>query len=122
MVAVSDDTLRDTLSDYSDPRECADRLIELALRGALEGGQFVLYYQPKLELNTGRVSGVDQLLLGAAAGGDVGVGADPLADRPVRLQDGGGPDAHRDVHAVVAAQAVLEFVEAARLHRALPDA
>ncbi len=30
---VSDDTLRDTLCDYADPRECADRLIELALRG-----------------------------------------------------------------------------------------
>jgi PPM family protein phosphatase len=30
---VSDDTLRDTLLDYADPRECADRLIELALRG-----------------------------------------------------------------------------------------
>ncbi|MDQ4118045.1 MAG: protein phosphatase 2C domain-containing protein [Actinomycetota bacterium] len=30
---VSDDTLRDTLVDYADPRECADRLIELALRG-----------------------------------------------------------------------------------------
>ncbi len=30
---VSDETLQDTLVDYSDPRECADRLIELALRG-----------------------------------------------------------------------------------------
>ena len=30
---VSDETLRDTLLDYADPRECADRLIELALRG-----------------------------------------------------------------------------------------
>ena len=36
--------------------------LELALRGALEGGQFVLHYQPKLELNTGRVSGVEALL------------------------------------------------------------
>ena len=36
--------------------------LELALRSALEGGQFVLYYQPKLELNTGRVSGVEALL------------------------------------------------------------
>ncbi|MEW6759447.1 MAG: EAL domain-containing protein [Pseudomonadota bacterium] len=36
--------------------------LELALRGALEDGQFVLYYQPKLELNTGRVSGVEALL------------------------------------------------------------
>ncbi|MBQ5946253.1 EAL domain-containing protein [Massilia sp. ST3] len=36
--------------------------LELALRGALEGGQFVLHYQPKLELNTGRISGVEALL------------------------------------------------------------
>ncbi|UVW28346.1 EAL domain-containing protein [Massilia sp. H6] len=36
--------------------------LELALRGALEDQQFVLYYQPKLELNTGRVSGVEALL------------------------------------------------------------
>jgi diguanylate cyclase (GGDEF)-like protein/PAS domain S-box-containing protein len=36
--------------------------LELALRAALEGGQLVLYYQPKLELNTGRVSGVEALL------------------------------------------------------------
>ncbi|MGE0298691.1 PP2C family protein-serine/threonine phosphatase [Pseudonocardia sp.] len=30
---VSDETLRDTLSSYADPRACADRMIELALRG-----------------------------------------------------------------------------------------
>ncbi|HAV36001.1 MAG TPA: diguanylate cyclase [Massilia sp.] len=36
--------------------------LEVALRGALEGGEFVLHYQPKLELNTGRVSGVEALL------------------------------------------------------------
>jgi diguanylate cyclase (GGDEF)-like protein len=36
--------------------------LELALRSALEGNQFVLYYQPKLELNTGRISGVEALL------------------------------------------------------------
>lgn len=30
---VSDETLADTLSAYRDPRECADRMIELALRG-----------------------------------------------------------------------------------------
>ncbi|GEL16417.1 PP2C family protein-serine/threonine phosphatase [Pseudonocardia asaccharolytica] len=30
---VSDETLAETLRTYSDPRECADRLIELALRG-----------------------------------------------------------------------------------------
>ncbi len=30
---VSEDTIADTLSDVADPRECADRLIELALRG-----------------------------------------------------------------------------------------
>jgi diguanylate cyclase (GGDEF)-like protein/PAS domain S-box-containing protein len=36
--------------------------LELALRGALEGGQFALHYQPKMDLNTGRVSGVEALL------------------------------------------------------------
>jgi diguanylate cyclase (GGDEF)-like protein/PAS domain S-box-containing protein len=36
--------------------------LELALRGALEGGQFALHYQPKLELATGRISGVEALL------------------------------------------------------------
>jgi PPM family protein phosphatase len=30
---VSDETLAETLSTYRDPRECADRMIELALRG-----------------------------------------------------------------------------------------
>lgn len=30
---VSDETLADTLAAYRDPRECADRMIELALRG-----------------------------------------------------------------------------------------
>jgi diguanylate cyclase (GGDEF)-like protein/PAS domain S-box-containing protein len=36
--------------------------LELALRGALDGGQFELHYQPKLDLNTGRISGVEALL------------------------------------------------------------
>ena len=36
--------------------------LEVALRGALEGSQFVLHYQPKLELSTGRVCGVEALL------------------------------------------------------------
>jgi diguanylate cyclase (GGDEF)-like protein/PAS domain S-box-containing protein len=36
--------------------------LELALRGALEDNQFVLHYQPKMDLNTGRVSGVEALL------------------------------------------------------------
>jgi diguanylate cyclase (GGDEF)-like protein/PAS domain S-box-containing protein len=36
--------------------------LEVALRGALDGGQFVLHYQPKLELSTGRVCGVEALL------------------------------------------------------------
>jgi protein phosphatase len=30
---VSDETLAQTLAEYTDPRECADRLIDLALRG-----------------------------------------------------------------------------------------
>jgi len=36
--------------------------LELALRGALEDGQFVLHYQPKMELNTGRIAGTEALL------------------------------------------------------------
>ncbi|MGX4643369.1 EAL domain-containing protein [Massilia sp. SYSU DXS3249] len=36
--------------------------LEVALRGALDGSQFVLHYQPKLELSTGRVCGVEALL------------------------------------------------------------
>jgi diguanylate cyclase (GGDEF)-like protein/PAS domain S-box-containing protein len=36
--------------------------LEIALRGALDNGQFELHYQPKLDLNTGRVSGVEALL------------------------------------------------------------
>jgi EAL domain-containing protein (putative c-di-GMP-specific phosphodiesterase class I)/ActR/RegA family two-component response regulator len=36
--------------------------LELALRGAIDGEQFELHYQPKLDLNTGRVSGVEALL------------------------------------------------------------
>jgi diguanylate cyclase (GGDEF)-like protein/PAS domain S-box-containing protein len=36
--------------------------LELALRAALEGGQFELHYQPKMDLNTNRVSGVEALL------------------------------------------------------------
>jgi diguanylate cyclase (GGDEF)-like protein/PAS domain S-box-containing protein len=36
--------------------------LELALRSALDEGQFELHYQPKLDLNTGRVSGVEALL------------------------------------------------------------
>ncbi|WP_312512826.1 EAL domain-containing protein [Massilia sp.] len=36
--------------------------LELALRSALEDNQFVLHYQPKLELNTGRIAGAEALL------------------------------------------------------------
>jgi diguanylate cyclase (GGDEF)-like protein/PAS domain S-box-containing protein len=36
--------------------------LELALRAAIDGEQFELHYQPKLDLNTGRVSGVEALL------------------------------------------------------------
>ncbi|MBC7859936.1 MAG: EAL domain-containing protein [Burkholderiaceae bacterium] len=36
--------------------------LENALRGALEGGQFELYYQPKVDLRSGRIGGVEALL------------------------------------------------------------
>jgi len=36
--------------------------LELALRGALEDAQFVLHFQPKMELNTGRIAGTEALL------------------------------------------------------------
>ena len=40
-----------------------DRLaMEAALRAALTRDEFVLYYQPKVQLNSGRVSGVEALL------------------------------------------------------------
>ena len=36
--------------------------LELALRRALDNAEFELYYQPKLNVNTGRISGVEALL------------------------------------------------------------
>jgi diguanylate cyclase (GGDEF)-like protein/PAS domain S-box-containing protein len=36
--------------------------LELALRRALEQSEFVLYYQPKVHLHTGRITGVEALL------------------------------------------------------------
>jgi diguanylate cyclase (GGDEF)-like protein/PAS domain S-box-containing protein len=36
--------------------------LELALRSAIDGDQFELHYQPKLDLNTGRVTGAEALL------------------------------------------------------------
>jgi diguanylate cyclase (GGDEF)-like protein/PAS domain S-box-containing protein len=36
--------------------------LELALRRALEQNEFMLYYQPKLDLSTGRISGAEALL------------------------------------------------------------
>jgi diguanylate cyclase (GGDEF)-like protein/PAS domain S-box-containing protein len=36
--------------------------LEVALRSALENGEFVLYYQPKVNLSSGRISGAEALL------------------------------------------------------------
>jgi diguanylate cyclase (GGDEF)-like protein/PAS domain S-box-containing protein len=36
--------------------------LELALRQALENGEFVLFYQPKVDLHSGRISGAEALL------------------------------------------------------------
>ncbi|MES2126913.1 MAG: EAL domain-containing protein [Pseudomonadota bacterium] len=36
--------------------------LELALRHAIEAGELTLFYQPKLDLDTGRISGVEALL------------------------------------------------------------
>ena len=36
--------------------------LEMALRKAVERGEFVLFYQPKVQLNSGRVTGVEALL------------------------------------------------------------
>ncbi|MET3130795.1 diguanylate cyclase (GGDEF)-like protein/PAS domain S-box-containing protein [Oxalobacteraceae bacterium GrIS 1.11] len=36
--------------------------LEMALRKAVENGEFVLYYQPKVQLNSGRVAGLEALL------------------------------------------------------------
>jgi diguanylate cyclase (GGDEF)-like protein len=36
--------------------------LETALRKAVENGEFVLYYQPKVQLNSGRITGLEALL------------------------------------------------------------
>ena len=36
--------------------------LEIALRAPLDGDEFVLHYQPKLDLDTGRISGAEALL------------------------------------------------------------
>jgi diguanylate cyclase (GGDEF)-like protein len=41
----------------------ADRLaVEKQLRGAVQRGEFMLYYQPKVDIATGRISGVEALI------------------------------------------------------------
>ena len=41
----------------------ARRQLDLELREALQHGEFVLHYQPQLELATGRFTGVEALIL-----------------------------------------------------------
>jgi diguanylate cyclase (GGDEF)-like protein len=60
---------KETLSGYTffsqgaDPGDGGKRLALIGeLRSALDEGQLVLYYQPKVELATGRVSGVEALV------------------------------------------------------------
>jgi diguanylate cyclase (GGDEF)-like protein len=60
---------KETLSGYtffsqgSDPADGGRRLALISeLRTALEDGQLVLYYQPKMELATGRITGVEALV------------------------------------------------------------
>ncbi len=38
------------------------RSVEIDLRAALDGGQFVLHYQPQLDLRNGRIAGVEALV------------------------------------------------------------
>ena len=58
-----------------------------------------------------RFLGGFQRLLGLLARGDVGMGADPFADRPRLVEDGDAAHGHVAPHAVMAAQAVLDLVE-----------
>ncbi|MCE3555544.1 protein phosphatase 2C domain-containing protein [Pseudonocardia sp. RS11V-5] len=76
---VSDETLAETLRQYRDPRECADRLIELALRG---GGpdNITCIVADVLDVDYGD----DAPIIGGAAGdgSDDGIsGADTAASR-----------------------------------------
>src|SRR5690349_5425123 len=76
---VSDETLAETLRQYQDPRECADRLIELALRG---GGpdNITCIVADVLDVDYGD----DAPIIGGAAGDgseDGILGADTAASR-----------------------------------------
>ncbi|MCE0761855.1 protein phosphatase 2C domain-containing protein [Pseudonocardia kujensis] len=76
---VSDETLAETLREYRDPRQCADRLIELALRG---GGpdNITCIVADVLDVDYGD----DAPIIGGAAGdgSDDGIaGADTAASR-----------------------------------------
>src|SRR5262249_36625920 len=61
---------KESLSGYTffthgnDPGEDGGKRLALIgeLRSALDGGQLILYYQPKIELATGRVKGVEALV------------------------------------------------------------
>ncbi len=48
-------------SDHLDTQAAEKLSLETELRNALKNGEFLLYYQPKLNLNTGRIVGVEAL-------------------------------------------------------------
>lgn len=104
---VSDETLQQTLEDFFDPRECADRMIELALRG---GGP------DNITCIVADVVDVDYADDAPIIGGSAG-----------RSPQAGDGDYHRDERvphssAQRAAATTLPRTEPVRLEPARPDA